>query len=91
MSKAIETIAGAVQEGLSLWKTFIATRQEAYNRKMDKRKEKAISYAEAYMEVASELFIYIHEELGVPEDKIKDFSKIKTKMYRIKGQFNKYD
>ena len=36
-----EQIAGAIKEGLSAWKTFIATREEAYKRKRDKEQEPA--------------------------------------------------
>lgn len=49
MSKDITSIAKAVQEGLSLWKTFIATRQQAYERKMDKRKIRAVEYGERFI------------------------------------------
>jgi len=41
-----ERIMKVVEEGLGLWKTFIATRQEAYERKQDKNQVKAIEAAE---------------------------------------------
>jgi len=41
-----EQILGVVKEGLALWKTFISTRQEAYNRQQDKKQIKAIEAAE---------------------------------------------
>lgn len=42
----LATIASAVKEGLELWKTFIATRQQAYERGQDKKMKKAIEYGE---------------------------------------------
>ncbi len=42
----IGAIAKAIQSGLDLWKTFIATRQEAYNRKMDQRLRQAVDCGE---------------------------------------------
>ena len=45
----IGLIASMVKEGLSLWKTFLATRQEAYNRQMDIKKSKAIENGEKYI------------------------------------------
>ena len=49
MPEPVSAIAKAIGEGLNLWKTFIATRQQAYVRKMDKRKTRAIEYAERYL------------------------------------------
>jgi len=46
---AVNGIALAIKEGLSLWKKYIETRQGAYIRKMDKRKMKAIDAAEKYI------------------------------------------
>lgn len=74
-----------------LAEVIFATRETAYNRKLDKKQERAIQYAEEYMDKTSELFVYIHEEIGVPEDKVKGFSKIKTALYKLKGKFNKND
>ena len=42
MTKTVTTALALLKEGLELWKTFIATRQEAYNRKQDKKQERAI-------------------------------------------------
>ena len=49
MPGQITAIANVVKEGLSLWKTFIATRQESYNRQMDKNKRAAIDCAEQFI------------------------------------------
>jgi len=40
---------GVLKEGLSLWKKYIETRQEAYERKMDKERRKCIEYAEQFI------------------------------------------
>jgi len=42
-------IANAIKEGLALWKTYIATREQAYKRKMDRKLKLAIEYAERYI------------------------------------------
>ena len=42
----VGAIAAAIQEALAAWKTFIATREAAYNRKKDKKQVKAIDAAE---------------------------------------------
>lgn len=41
-------IADAIREGLTLWKTWIETRQAAYERKLDQRMRKAIESARDY-------------------------------------------
>ena len=43
-------IANAIKEALELWKTFIATRQQAYERNMDKRMRTAIDTGEQIIE-----------------------------------------
>lgn len=47
----IGAIVDMVKEGLSLWKTFIATRQEAYERKQDKKQVACIEAGENYIKV----------------------------------------
>ena len=74
-----------------LAETIFATREDAYNRKKDKEQEKAIGYAEQAFEEMSNMFVFIHEEIGIPEDKLKEYSKIKTRIYKLKGKFNKFD
>lgn len=49
MNATLEAILKTVQEGLSLWKSFIETREEAYRRNMDKRMRKCIDCAEKYI------------------------------------------
>lgn len=44
-----DKVMGLLTEGLGAWKTFVATRQEAYNRKQDKKKVMAIEAAEKYI------------------------------------------
>ena len=64
-------IASAIKEGLSLWKTYLSTRQEAYERKMDKRKAKAIEYGERIVLRVQELKIEDRQVEGL----IKKFFK----------------
>ncbi len=91
MPNTAKVIAGAVKEGLALWKTFLATRQEAYNRRKDKKQEKAIQYAEEAFEKVGILFEFIHDNMEVPDSKKSEFDRIKVLIYRLKGKFNKYD
>lgn len=91
MSNALNTIAGAVKEGLELWKTFIATRQQAYERKMDKRQEAAISYAEKAFDKMGLVFEFIYKNVDIPEKKQAEFKRLKELIYKYKDKFNKYD
>jgi len=86
----VDAIAGAVKEGLSLWKTFIATRQEAYNRRQDKAKDKAISIAEVSFEQVGKLFDFLLT-VEMDEEQKKDLEKHKRVIYRMKAKFNRYD
>ena len=86
-----ERILKVFEEGLSLWKIFLSTRQEAYNRKMDKRQERAIHYAEQAFEKVGLLFNFIHENLEIPDNKRNEFERFKILIYRLKDKFNKYD
>ena len=41
-----DKILAVLKEGLGAWKTYLATREEAYKRSRDKRQRKAIEWAE---------------------------------------------
>jgi len=86
----ITTIAGAIQKGLSLWESFINTRQEAYSRKQDKRQEKAIQLAEKAFEEMSKLFEFL-VTIDMSKEDTKLLNKFKVEIYRLKSKFNKYD
>lgn len=45
----IDQILSVLKEGLAAWKTFIATREEAYKRSMDKRLRAALEAGEKYI------------------------------------------
>jgi len=76
---------------LRLAETVFATRESAYNRKLDKRQEVAINYAEQAFGKVSVLYEFIHENMVVPKDKIAEFDRIKKLIYRLRDKFNKYD
>ena len=82
MPGEINAIAKAIQEGLSLWKTFIATRQEAYYRQQDKRKSLAIDAAENY--------IILNEEINNCQDE-KERNKKISKLDYWKVRFFKFN
>ncbi len=83
-------VLGLLKEALAAWKTYISTRQEAYERKMDKRKMKAISYGEQGFEEMVLVFDFIHT-LTMPDEQRKEFDRLKSMVYKTKGKFNKYD
>jgi hypothetical protein len=85
-----EQVLGVVKEGLSAWKVFISTRQEAYNRKMDKRKEAALQIAEEWFEEAELLFAYM-KTLNLTDPQKKEVNKMQAKYLDTKKRFNKYD
>lgn len=87
----LQTIAVAVKEGLELWRTFIATRQQAYERKMDKRQEAAIRIAEESFEKVHVLFDFINDNISIQKEKQAEFDRLKTLIYRLEKKFNKYD
>ena len=78
----IGLIAQTITAGFNLWKTFIATRQEAYNRQMDKRKREAINTAEKYIHQDDKL------EHTTDEKLIKAIKKKKTKWRQRFFKFN---
>lgn len=75
-------IAGAIKEGLSLWKTFIATRQEAYERKQDKKQVKAIEMGEQYILQNKHLMTLTDED---------DIKKAKKQLKFLEEKFFKYN
>ena len=75
----VTSVAGAIKEGLSLWRTFIATRQEAYNRKKDKNQEKAINLAEQAFSKANEYIRYVRNTVSLNEDQTKELEAIEKR------------
>lgn len=61
-----DKVLDLAKEGLSLWKTFIATRQEAYNRKRDKNQVNAIESSEKLIFEVDNLIDIIR--MKYPED-----------------------
>ena len=85
------SIASAIKEGLSLWKTFISTRQQAYERKKDKQQEKAIQIAEEAFDSVGNIFNWIYDNMKMESKQRKEYDRLKTKFYALKQKFNKYD
>lgn len=73
MPDPITTIAGAIKEGLSLWKSFINTRESAYNRKMDKKLRKALEYGEKFI---------LTSELEDSQERTKKLKRYKNKFFK---------
>lgn len=67
-----ERVMKMLEEGMSLWKTFIATRQEAYERQQDKAQRRAIESAEKYIFANDKLL----NALNLTEKEFKDDLKI---------------
>jgi len=57
-----EQILGVVKEGLGLWKTFISTRQEAFNRQQDKKQAAAIEAAEKFIFEVDKVLVRVEDE-----------------------------
>lgn len=72
-----------------LAKVIFATRESAYNRKLDKRQEKAIAEGEKAVELLANVFTYAYFKKVL--DKDKKFQEYKKRYIRIKNRFNKYD
>jgi hypothetical protein len=84
-----EQILSVLKEGLGLWKTFIATRQEAYNRQQDKKQVAAIEMAEKHIFNADELVAKL--KIKYPDImKDKMFSKPIDKMAYYRRKFFKF-
>ena len=77
-----EQILGVVKEGLSLWKVFISTRQEAYNRQQDKKQVAAIESAEKYILTNESIIARIDQ---------KEFKKELGTLAHFKARFFKYN
>lgn len=69
--------AKTLEKALSLWETFINTRQSAYERKMDKNDKKALAYAAEAFRILAEKDIDIED---------KDFNKAKEKFFKYRGK-----
>ena len=80
-----ESILNLCKEGLGAYKTYLATRQEAYNRKKDKEQERAIESAERYIHTND---IILHGMMDDNEIKFKDQLKV---LKRHKNRFFKYN
>lgn len=58
----VESIIGLCKEGLAAYKTYLSTRQEAYNRQQDRKQIKAIESAEKYIFESDKLLAKIGDD-----------------------------
>ena len=73
-----------------LAEVIFATRESAYNRKMDKRQEKAIQQGEKAVELLGDVFTYIFFfKKALKND--KKIAGYKKRYIRIKTRLNKFD
>lgn len=72
VKEIVVAITGFLNQAFSAWEKYIETRQEAYNRKQDKRMRKCIDYAEQYI---------IYNSSFNKED--KELIKLKTKFFKL--------
>jgi hypothetical protein len=84
-----ESILKVAQEGLNLWKTFIATRQEAYSRKQDKKQVVAIEAGEKLIFEVDQLIerVKMNEEMS----KDKTIKGILNQVAHFRARFFKYN
>lgn len=85
--KTTDQILALLKEGLGLWKTFIATREEAYNRKKDKYQERAIQAGEQGINLLCSVFTYLYFK-EIDDEKIRGWKK---QYLAIKKRFDRYD
>ena len=85
-----EKALAVLEKGLKLWETFIATRQEAYERKQDKKQVNAIEFSEKHI-FATDKLIEILKNLSPDAMKGKTVKKrLKTVAY-YRTKFFKYN
>ena len=72
-----------------LAESIFATREGAYNRKLDKRQMKAIAEGEKAVDLLGEVFSYLFFKKILPHD--KKFKVYKKDYLKIKTRFNKFD
>ena len=73
----VDKILAVVEKGLIAYQTHLATRQEAYERKMDKSLRRALAYAGTAFRRLNELDIEVED---------KDYLKAKSKFYKYRGK-----
>ncbi len=76
-------ILGVLKSMANAWGTFISTRQEAYERKNDIKKNKAIQAAETYIRINEGEFIH--------EKDPKKKSKMRKRLIYYKEKFYKFN
>lgn len=91
MSSIISTIAEAVREGLSLWKTYLEKKAEMYDLHLKKRRHHALNIAEDAFDVVREIFTYVSENADIPDNKKRGLDALKKKYYKYNRKFNDYD
>lgn len=86
-----EGILAILKEGLALWRTHLERRKELYEVKLNKKRDKALNYAEEGFAISDKMFnillnnfILSQKEKDEIKDIYKDFKKVEKK-------FNKYD
>lgn len=72
-----------------LAEVIFATRESAYNRKLDKKQEKAIAEGEKAVDLLGDVFTYTFFKKVLKND--KKFQGYKKQYVKIKSRFNKFD
>jgi hypothetical protein len=90
-SEIVTAIVRLLDKGLEAWVAFIETRQEAYNRHMDKRQEKAIHLSEQSFSIMNDIFMIIYEEATMSTKARKQYNKLKARLLALKKKFDVYD
>lgn len=90
MKDYLEKILGIFTEALSAWKSYIDTRQEAYERKMDRKKSKAINYAEdVFLNIDMDWIKDILRDIDINKEYYQKFNKMRIKFNHNKDRFFK--
>lgn len=70
-------ILAVLKEGLSAWKVYISSRQEAYERKMDRNQKRTIAQAAVFFRRLYEIGYKIED---------KELLKCKERFYKYRGR-----
>ena len=73
----VDRALAVLEKGLSAWEKYLATRQEAYERKMDRNNRRALNYAGVAFRRLNALGMIVDD---------KQFNKAKRMFYKYRGK-----
>lgn len=86
-----EGILALLKEGLATWRTHLERRKEIYEVSLDKKRDKALNYAEEGFAISNNLFNTLLTVTMLRSEDKEEIRDIHKKFKRIEKKFNKYD